>query len=40
LKRTLAGRELLTETLLPGFQFAVHELFAGDPAGEPGQFSF
>ena len=40
LKRTLAGRELLTEALLPGFQFPIHELFAGTPTGEPGQFSF
>ena len=40
LKRTLAGRELLTEALLPGFQIALHELFAGNPTGEPGQLSF
>lgn len=40
LKRVLAGRELLTEALLPGFQFAVHELFAGSPDGEPGSYDF
>lgn len=40
LKRVLAGRELLTEALLPGFQFAVHELFAGSPDGEPGCYDF
>lgn len=40
LKRVLAGRELLTEGLLPGFQFAIHELFAGTPTGEPGRYDF
>ncbi len=40
LKRVLAGRELLTEALLPGFQFAIHELFAGSPTGEPGHYDF
>ena len=40
LKRILAGRELLTEALLPGFQFAIHELFAGSPTGEPGRYDF
>ena len=40
LKRVLAGRELLTEVLLPGFQVALHELFAGSPAGEPGKYDF
>ena len=40
LKRVLAGRELLTEALLPGFQFAIHELFAGDPVSEPGRYDF
>ena len=40
LKRVLAGRELLTEALLPGFQFAIHELFAGSPKGEPGRYDF
>ena len=30
LKRVLAGRELLTEALLPGFQMPLHELFAGN----------
>lgn len=40
LKRVLAGRELLTEGLLPGFQFAIHELFAGSPTGEPGRYDF
>ena len=36
----LAGRDLLTEALLPGFQYAIHELFAGDPAVEPGRYDF
>jgi Uma2 family endonuclease len=40
LKKVLAGRDLLTEALLPGFQFAVHELFAGHPAGESGRYDF
>ena len=40
LKRVLAGRELLVEALLPGFQFPVHELFAGDAATDPGRFDF
>jgi len=40
LKRVLAGRELLTEALLPGFQYAIHELFAGNPSGEPGHYDF
>jgi Uma2 family endonuclease len=40
LKRVLAGRELLTEALLPGFQFAIHELFAGTPFSEPGRYDF
>jgi hypothetical protein len=40
LKRVLAGRELLTEALLPGFQFPIHELFAGNVAGEPGRYDF
>jgi len=40
LKKVLAGRELLTEALLPGFQLGVHELFAGDPSGDPGKFDF
>lgn len=40
LKRVLAGRELLTEGLLPGFQFPIHELFAGSPTGEPGRYDF
>ena len=34
LKHVLAGRELLTEGLLPGFQLGLHELFAGSPAGK------
>ena len=34
LKHVLAGRELITEALLPGFQLALHELFAGNPAGK------
>lgn len=34
LKKVLAGRDLLSEPLLPGFQIAVHELFAGEPTGE------
>jgi hypothetical protein len=28
LKHILAGREVLSEPLLPGFQIGVHELFA------------
>ena len=40
LKQVLAGRETLTEALLPGFQFALHELFAGSPTGEPGKYDF
>jgi Uma2 family endonuclease len=40
LKKVLAGRELLTEALLPGFQLGVHELFAGNPSGDPGKFDF
>lgn len=40
LKRVLAGRELLTEALLPGFHMALHELFAGSPTGEPGCYDF
>jgi len=40
LKNVLAGRDLLSEALLPGFQYAVHELFAGDSAAEPGRFDF
>lgn len=40
LKRVLAGRELLTEALLPGFQLPIHELFAGRPAGEPSFYDF
>jgi len=34
LKRVLAGRELLTESLLPGFQLGLHEVFAGSPSGK------
>jgi Uma2 family endonuclease len=40
LKRVLAGRELLTEALLPGFHYAIHELFAGNASGEPGRYDF
>ena len=40
LKRVLAGRELLTESLLPGFEMPLHELFAGNVAGEPGKYDF
>jgi Uma2 family endonuclease len=40
LKQVLAGRELLAEGLLPGFQYPVHELFAGSPTGDPGKFDF
>ena len=40
LKQVLAGRELLAEALIPGFQYPVHELFAGSPGGEPGRFDF
>ena len=40
LKKILAGREVLAEALLPGFQMGVHELFAGSATPEPGQFDF
>jgi len=40
LKKVVAGRDLLTEALLPGFQYAIHELFAGNPAVEPGRYDF
>lgn len=40
LKQVLAGRELLAETLLNGFQYPVHELFAGGPDSDPGRFDF
>ena len=40
LKQVLAGRELLVEGLLPGFQYPVHELFAGDEKAEPERFDF
>ena len=40
LKRVLAGRELLTESLLPGFEMPLHELFAGSATGEPGKYDF
>ena len=40
LKKVLAGRDVLTEPLLTGFQFAVHELFAGDPGGEKSAIDF
>jgi len=40
LKHVLAGRETLTEALLPGFQIGLHELFAGSPTGEPGKYDF
>ena len=40
LKKILSGRDLLTEALLPGFQYAVHELFAGNPAAEPARYDF
>ena len=40
LKQTLAGRDLLTEALLPGFQLAMHELFSGRPEGASGKFEF
>jgi hypothetical protein len=40
LKRVLAGRELLTEALLPGFQMPLHELFAGNATGGPGKYDF
>ena len=40
LKRVLAGRGLLTEALLPGFQMPLHELFAGSATGEPGKYDF
>jgi Uma2 family endonuclease len=40
LKKVLASRDLLTEALLPGFQFAIHELFAGKPSADSGRFDF
>ena len=40
LKKVLAGRDLLTEALLPGFQYPIHELFAGTPGRESGRFDF
>ena len=40
LKRVLSGRELLTESLLPGFEMPLHELFAGSATGEPGRYDF
>ena len=40
LKKVLAGRDLLTEALLPGFQYAIHELFAGNPSAEAGRYDF
>ncbi len=40
LKKILSGRDTLTEALLPGFSVGVHELFAGDPNGDPGRFDF
>jgi len=40
LKQVLVGRELLAEALLPGFQYPVHELFAGSPTAEPGRYDF
>jgi Uma2 family endonuclease len=40
LRKVLAGRELVTEALLPGFQYAIHELFAGNPSAEPGNYDF
>jgi len=40
LKHVLAGRELLLEALLPGFQFPVHELFAADEKTDPERFDF
>lgn len=41
LKRVMAGRDLLTESLLPGFQMGLHELFAGplDPT-DHGHYDF
>ncbi|HXG47006.1 MAG TPA: Uma2 family endonuclease [Methylomirabilota bacterium] len=38
LKHILSQRELLTEALLPGFQFGLHELFAGGLPSAPGQY--
>jgi hypothetical protein len=40
LKQVLAHRDMLIEPLLPGFQVALHELFAGNPMAEPGQYDF
>jgi hypothetical protein len=33
LKGILAGNELLTEQLIPEFQFVIAELFSGQPGG-------
>ena len=40
LKQVLAHRDTLIEPLLPGFQLPLHELFAGNPMAEPGQYDF
>lgn len=40
LKRVLSGRELLTESLLPGFEMPLHELFCGSATGEAGKYDF
>ena len=40
LKHVLAGRELLTEALLPGFQMGLHEIFSGNSSGEPEKYDF
>ena len=36
----LAGRDVLTEPLLPGLQIPMHELFAGDATGDPIRLDF
>jgi Uma2 family endonuclease len=40
LKQVLAHRDVLIEPLLPDFQVALHELFAGNPMAEPGKYDF
>ena len=40
LKKVLAGRDVLTEPLLPGLQIPMHELFAGDATGDPIRLDF
>jgi len=40
LRQVLAHRDVLIEPLLPGFQLALHELFAGNPLADPGKYDF